>query len=112
MDSKQLQHFYSMVSFSGLLSLYAMKLSFERQTAFDRLDLATNVAVLPEGYFHGFIVACSAMDILSYNLKKTIVTVVSVDSLILKTIEEEMRKQIKKEKYWEDQLNILIKYFE
>jgi len=112
MNDKQLEYFYSMVSFAGLLSLYTFKLSFDKKVAFDKNDLTAELSILPEPYFHGFIVACSAMNIVGYNFKNSIFTVVYLDPMILSTLEDQVKKSAKKEKYWEEELEKVIKYFE
>lgn len=112
MNNEQLEYFYGTVSFAGLISLYAFKLSLNRNMAFDKNDFTEKIDLLPDAYFHGFIVACSSMNILSYNFKKTIFTVTKLDPLLDQTLEEQISKSSKKEKYWEEQLELVREYFQ
>ena len=115
MNQQQLQHFYSMVSFSGLLSVYAMKLSYDNRMGFDKDDFCENLTLLPEPYFHGFIVACSALGIIDYNTTKNVIfTTTHIDPLLNSTILEEIKKTLtgRDEKNWNEEFKLVEKYFE
>lgn len=51
MTPDELSAFYSKVSFSGMLSIYALKLSLEKSIAFDREHLATTIGTPPQTIF-------------------------------------------------------------
>lgn len=111
METHQLQYFYSTSSFSGLLSLYIMKLSYDKRKGFDKKDLTSQLKILSEPYFHGFIVACAAMKILSYNsTKPDILTSSFIDPLVHSTIEEEIEKKAQTE-LWKLEFEQIKKYF-
>jgi hypothetical protein len=112
MNEQQTNKFFSLSSFAGLLAIYALKLSFDKQTAFDRSDFAKDAFVSSADYFQGFIVACFCVDIVSYNTKKNIVTVTNIDTLIYQGIEDAVRLKAQKREDWQNDILKVEKYFE
>jgi hypothetical protein len=98
-------------SYFGLLCLYAVKLSKEKQTAFSRIELA-KTANITSDYFHGFLVACYALEIIDYNFKGEIITITYLEPLISSKIELFLQSQSKKIETWQKQISDIKKYFE
>lgn len=100
LTEEELNYFYERVSFSGLLIIYALKLSLEKKLAFDTEDFAKTIQVIDSNYFLGFIVACTSCGIADFNYKGNVVTVVYIDPFIIRSIDDEISSQSKESEYW------------
>lgn len=107
----QINNFFSSTSFAGLLSLYTMKLSLEKKTAFDRNDFSKHVKIVPSDYLYGFIVACSSFEILDFNNKGSIITVVSINSIVESRILSELNRMAENQDSWKSYIEEVTKYF-
>ena len=108
----QINNFFSNTSFAGLLSLYVMKLSLEKKTAFDRNDFSKHVKIVPSDYLYGFIVACSSFEMLSYNNKGPIITVLSMNPIVQSKILPELNRMAENEENWKNYIQEIVKYFD
>lgn len=111
MTQNELNDFYSKVSFSGLLILFAFKLSLEKSIAFDRDDLGKAVQVINPDYLLGFIVACTSFNIIKYNIKGKVITVTFIDPLIASTIEGKIMQMSHGNEFWSKWHVNLTEYF-
>lgn len=75
--------FIQKTSFTGLCTLYAIGLSFEKHQAFKPDDVFEEILGTSQ-YSYGFIVACSSVDMLEYNLKNDVLTIKSISFDITK----------------------------
>lgn len=107
----QLNRFFDLCSFSGLKALYAIKLSFDKKIAFDRNDFTKEAFIQSGDYFYGFIVACSAVELFSYNKKNEVITITSIDPLLSSKIESAAKKRATKTLSWADEISKIEKYF-
>lgn len=77
LDKKIIDNFLSKSSFAGLLTLYFIKLKFDKKQAFDKSDFEP---INEGGYSYGYFVATSAFGILSYTKNKEIINIIELDS--------------------------------
>jgi hypothetical protein len=112
MTQEELNKFYTKVSFSGILILYALKLSLEKKIAFDRDHYADTIQAGSSDYFFGFIVACTSFDIVRYNSKEKVITVTYLDPLISQTIKLKAEEMSQNSKHWKEWLERIPKYFQ
>lgn len=85
---EQAINFVNHSSQNGILALYAFSLSLDTTTSFDRNDLIINTNISSADYFWGFIVACYAANIISFNLKNKVVTPTYMNKLIIDEIKK------------------------
>ena len=89
-------------SFTGLRSIYAIKLSFDNKIAFNKNNFTKEIFFGAEDYFYGFIIACYAVGLIDFNMKDDVVTITGLNNhlsaRIVGIVEElsltnELRKQ-------------------
>lgn len=71
------ERFLAKSSYTGLIILYACKISKETSIPFKLEELK-----LDRDYSYGFLIACNAMDLVSYTLKNDIFTITKIDNVI------------------------------
>jgi hypothetical protein len=91
----QVDRFLELCSGVGLLSIYALKLSFEKSIAFNRKDLVENTGLTSEDYFYGFIIACRSIELINYNAKNDVYQITSINPILAQNIEAALlRRQV------------------
>ncbi len=85
-----IQSFLKRASYSGLTTLYACKLSKDKNIWFSLDDL--NIG---GDYSYGFLVACSALGLVEYEKPKDKIRTVKINSIIDESIENVVEKRIK-----------------
>jgi hypothetical protein len=111
MTDQELDYFYSKASFAGLLSLYALKLSYENAIAFDKTDLELKVKIVSANYLYGFISACLSFNILSFNSKGNVITVTNINPQLSSSIESAVNKRAEKHDTWPLAVKTVTEYF-
>lgn len=111
MTEQSINTFLSKLSFAGLEALYAAKLSFEKNKAFDRDHYATNAYSTTADYLSGIFTVCYALDLISYNRTGTVLTITKVDPFISASVEKYLTALAEKNPSWQQYIEKTQKYF-
>ncbi len=111
LSEQQINKFLSMSSFAGLLAIYALKLSLDKKISFNREDFAKEAYLTSSDYFFGFIVASTAIGLVSHNIKNGVITVTAIDPIISSKIEKILEENIKLNTTRKADLNKVKEYF-
>jgi hypothetical protein len=111
LNREQVTRFGNSSSFSGLLLIYAAKLSKDRQIAFDRVDFARRAYSSSEDYLNGFLVACSAIGLVDFNRKGNVITVKSINKDLEQLIEGFLDRKTVNNLAWKKDIARVNEYF-
>lgn len=111
MNEQQAEYFFRISSFAGLKAIYSLKLSFEKQTAFDRVEFCKIAFLASPDYFFGFIIACAAFGVVSFNHKNQIITVTFIDPILSRDIEVKLKEKAKESPEWLKDIESIETYF-
>lgn len=91
---KQIDDFIARSSLSGLLILYAVCISFQKNgLPFNVKELADKLAFVGYDYAYGYMVSTNASGLISYVSKNNMVTVKKVDEYLVKNIEKKVTER-------------------
>jgi hypothetical protein len=110
-NKDQLNVFYEKCSFAGLLTIYSMKLSFDKKLAFNRNDLTKSGFGASSDYFYAFAVACTSFGFFTYNFKNDVITVTSIEEIVSTSIESVVLKRTSTNAAFQPFVNHVKKYF-
>lgn len=110
-NRQQLDRFFSLCSIGGLLTIYAIKVSYEKKAAFDLHNLTKEAFPLSSDYFYGYMIACAAMELFTHNTKNNVTTVLSIDPLVSENVKEALQKRIAVLESLKNAIDKVDKYF-
>jgi hypothetical protein len=84
---EQVEYFLDRSSFAGLRILYICFCSFKSKKAFKLEDLEKALSAFRKDYHHGFLIACSAMGLISFEENAGIYNITEIDEFILTELE-------------------------
>lgn len=79
LEQKDIELFFKRTSFKGLLTLYFVKLKFDKKQAFNKSDLEK---IGPGQYPYGFLIACHSLNILTFTTNKDIINITQYNDSI------------------------------
>jgi hypothetical protein len=116
-ENKHILSLLTHSSVTGLLALYAVKLSIEKNIGFSLENLESNVEILEKSYTHGYLVACSSVGVFSFVSNETIFVLTELSPLVSNNIKQivdsfaEIELKENKSNYLKEQIDLLEKAF-
>jgi len=86
----QIDNFLEDSSFNGLVSLYILKLSFDKKISFNLVELFKEAYPGQSDYCYAYMVACSAFGLVYFNYRKDILTVAELDNILSSKIKDKI----------------------